>query len=410
MIDLALSRGERYNPQVTALLPRARQGDEAAMAELYQLLLTPAMDSSIQQPLKDLRETDAPSAWNRLMQYVDSRIRALRKNNLVPQATTGTLPGFGPEKEWDALAGDIFIASERLWRDMFLSADFKEQTDIRKTLRKDQILKDLETRVTQSRTLLLIWLEVSLYYTRAISDATGRQIISRRDSRDHSMRAEARKLVEDYFEKLKEWDQDLRPYTGKPMFVSGPGDAIQLRRLSREFSPAQLEIGEDGWGLQADDARTELRYQAMEEHRRGRWRTGHPFAALIYAILGITTGYGTRPRRFVITVALMIAAAGLAFFLNDLFNPGITTVYTTGRIACQEMPIKVTSVADVVALVLHYLYVSVTNLTTLGSNSTIAPMCGGPSTQLLLTTVSILGYFLLALLAALFFQMLSQND
>jgi hypothetical protein len=114
-----------------------------------------------------------------------------------------------------------------------------------------------------------------------------------------------------------------------------------------------------------------------------------------------TTGYGTKPGRFVRTALAVIVAFAVLFFANDYFNPGLRT---NARF-CPGVNLSSTPWWEIV---IRYLYITVTNLTSLGSNAALAQYCGGAVTEVLLVAASLTGYFFLATLGALLYQQIRE--
>lgn len=310
---------------------------------------------------------------------------------------------------WDRLCGLILLAAERLWRDHFVQyrteQEARQDWKSRKPTAQESGRRFHLTLLTQqAHSLMLLWLESSLYRLRAVSNSQARKGVPMdRPSIGSDVQAE----IKNYLDTLDGWDQELHALTGVWYFRKQFGDGQRLRVLSAEFGPSKVDAREKGWAPAAPDAHDALRYAYFDVLRKESIRSHKPFAAVGYSALWFTTGYGTRPMRFTITALAAIIVAALTFFLNDFFNPGITN---TSAHFCKEANVQVGNWSDVPATVVHYLYLAITNLSSLGSDSQIARYCGGTSTQIILALSAITGYFFLAVLASLFFQLLTERD
>ena len=132
--------------------------------------------------------------------------------------------------------------------------------------------------------------------------------------------------------------------------------------------------------------------------------------ASIQGLFGLTTGFGTRPRRFVVTALCVIGGYWLLFFVNDFFNPGIPAVLSGHYFCPADGSINQPGYIAIPKLIIKYLYLAVTNLSSLGSDSTLAQFCNSSFARVILTSSAVVGYFLLAMLAALLFQIITERD
>jgi len=261
----------------------------------------------------------------------------------------------------------------------------------------------LQLTCNVAKLLLVLWLDAKLYQYRA--DANRRSIELQPNQRQgaratrKAIGAAIQEPIANYKNILHAWNSELRAVTGSSLFIQRYADSQRFRTLGKEFVTSS-SVNEAGWAAQSSEAYEEIRYQLFEELRRGSFFP----VSLFYNFLRLSTGYGMKPVRFVWTAITTILTFTLLFFANDFFNPGIGS----DAHFCSGATTSVTNWYDPFLIAFRYLYVAVTNLTTLGSNPQIASYCGGTSTQVLLIVATLTGYFLLALLAALFFKLLTE--
>ena len=252
---------------------------------------------------------------------------------------------------------------------------------------------------------MLLRLQASLYGYRTSGNVAGDQLEAGKSSKVNPTRGAIRQKVREYMSDIGGWDRELAHATaGAHYFHAGFLDSQRFRTLAKDMGAYQET--EIGWKAQASDARTEMRYQWFESLRRERMRSHKYLAAAGYWLLKVTTGYGTEPAAFIRFAVVTVIGFALAFLVNDALNPGIGT----GQYFCSNAQFDVSGWQGAVNEVVHYLYLAVTNLSSLGSNSQLASYCGGLSTRMLLIISSLTGYFLLAMLAALFYQLLTSRD
>ncbi|HEV7127139.1 MAG TPA: hypothetical protein VGN32_06835, partial [Ktedonobacterales bacterium] len=120
----------------------------------------------------------------------------------------------------------------------------------------------------------------------------------------------------------------------------------------------------------------------------------------------ITTGCGTRPIYFLRTALVLWLVDAALFFANDYFNPGLVA---SAHFCAQSQP-HIQRWTNALATLLHYLYLAITTLTSLGSDSSLAAYCGGTFAQALLSLSTVCGYFMLGLLSALLYTQLTQRN
>ncbi len=186
--------------------------------------------------------------------------------------------------------------------------------------------------------------------------------------------------------KLADWENEIRKVTGLQFFGLQYGDVQWFRALSKAFGPSSVDIKETGWITLAADARTELRYQFFKARMRENWKTTHQLTAGIQWLFGLTTGFGTRPRRFVVTALGVIGGYWLLFFVNDFLNPGIPAALSGHYFCPADGVINQPWYIAIPKLIIKYLYLAVTNLSSLGSDSTLAQFCNSSFARVILTS------------------------
>jgi hypothetical protein len=361
-LDQATELGPITDPEVERLLAAARSDE----SELY---------------------ADAPS---RLYNYLQGQVDSYKETKLIHESKGDSEEEDKWWDEWADLVNNIGGAAERLWRDQYLPRT------------SQQPLKNAAPVIRRSDLLMLLWLEANFYKERCYYNQQGRILQA-----GQSIRGQLREKVTKYRDLIKQWDDELAGATRRGPFLTKSNRKLQLqqlRRLIRQFS--NLDANELGWASQVSDVEAELRYQTREETRREMQATGHWLAALGLLILKVTTGYGTRPLRFLYTAIVVWLASSAAFFVNDLL---ILWNDPSGA-ACPSGHLQVHQWTDVLTMLVQYLYISATTLATMGSNSTLASYCNGASTQVVLVLTVFLGYFMLGLLGALLYTQLTQRD
>ncbi|GEM_PF-5171887 len=393
--------------EVIGYLTRQRMGDLGARDELFSYF-EQQIDHLIAKALYPGQKSDPKDS----MQSAAGATQDSSADTSEPDPVDATKA----DELWGDLISDIGGAAERLWRNEFLRDDPQESRKIRAD---EARLSEIGLTTARAHQIWLLWLEASLYQKRASANFLGRQMSGSGFGKDNPTRAPIRDDVRKYLTRLREWDRELYQLTNRHYFLTGFLDSEQFRRLIKQFGEAAPE--EVGWLSQAEDAQSELRYQLRDEIVRELWRCRsqpHPqfwrrlqfrLQAATLWLLKVTTGYGTRPANYVRTVLTVIGVDTALFFLNDLLNPGVPAVWH-GTLFCPAERPHPTSWFDYVQIFVHYLYIAVTNLTALGSNSSLAAYCGGFSTQVLLVLTSVTGYVLLALLASLLFKLLTEQS
>jgi hypothetical protein len=383
---------------------------EIARASQREAALEQIVDPQVLSYLEASLSGD-PNAREDIVVHLRERLNSLVETELFP-IRGKPIDELQVYTAWEGLARTTRAAAERLWRDDFLRDETNRISRQRlsdkggthdEQERAQAQIQHLELLCEQSHLLMLLWIESSFYRIRAMSNVRARGAVQGARRRADSVQGQLSKFIKEYARTLEGWGRELRGVTRLRLFGTQFGDAQRLKTLSKEFGPAKVRAEEAGWVALASDAETELRYQFFNVRLRERRRSGHYVSAVTDSINKATTGFGTKPRRFLITVCSTILAFASLFFLNDLFNPGIASPTHF----CRGSNITGMQWYDII---FKYLYVAVTNLTALGSNSSVTGYCGGNSVEVLLVLGSLMGYFLLATLAALFFQQLTTSE
>lgn len=244
--------------------------------------------------------------------------------------------------------------------------------------------------------LLARWCAVraSVNLSAAREDGVDQSITQPADVLDKFDRA-----LKDYLGQVRAWR--LRSYLASGELDTRDEEA--LHSWESDFGYAERE--EFGWSRFAPTFATELRYRRylVQEHRR--WREllfGHNrprtlrslvlglpllfirlLGAVGFYLFGLTTGYGLKPRRFAGAVALTILTFSVLYFADDFVLSqcgGQLNVRSYGQ----------------------SLYFAVANLTNVGANG----ICGSHQ-GVLVSVESLIGYFLLSVLAAMLFAWLT---
>lgn len=445
MIPIAIPVELRQSTEVKELLKKIAVGETGQM-DLHELFMKPITDDQVKQYLRDSQAGES-TPREELLTHVERSIRHMARQ--MSEQALGTMQGMPEFGSWQRMIKTIQRSAELIWRDFF--ADFRTGEEARLILqpphrhehrdqdgdggaespqdRADGLLQRLEQLTVVAHLLMLFGIEAALYQFRATANARagmavhmrrrllhrprnllrarGAAFVGRRKKRRFgyvdTVRGRITYLVTTYQETLATWDEELVRITGRHFFRDQLGDAQRFKSLSKKFGPPGLDTREQGWAVYAADASSELHYLALDARRIEQKHSGRRLAAWASRLQKWTTGYGTKPGRFARTALFLIATFGLLFFANDYFNPGL-------RANSHFCPTVNFSRTPPWEIAVHYFYVAVTNLTSLGSNATLAAYCGGMVTELLLVAASLTGYFLLATLAALFFQLIRDTD
>ncbi|MBF6591926.1 MAG: hypothetical protein IVW57_15565 [Ktedonobacterales bacterium] len=407
MIDIALSSRQARDPKIRKLVGTIKRGEADATSGPYALLLGGISDDRTRRLLADNANGD-PNAPGLLLSHLKSRMDTLVETHLYPHATAD-LTEAKANRVWSVLTEEIRLAAQRLWRDDFIGDASKREANQRLRGRgmtgRDDVLAEqshLNVLTVHARLLMLLWVEASLYRLRAISNfrAGGAQAYGRQ--RKFSMRARIGDLIQSYRRSMSRWDRAIRRRTSLHMFLAQYGDGERFKDLSKAFGPTTLRDGEKGWVGQVLDAQLELRYHAFDARLAEMRRSRRPLAALGLLLLR-STGYGTRPTRFLRMVLLIIAIFAGLFAMSDYLHSGL---FSTDH-SCF---LRETSGLSWPEVGIRYLYLAVATLTSHGPEGTAASYCGGALPEVLVALGSLTGYFLLAIVAALVVERLMETE
>lgn len=409
MLDIALTPEQRKDGDIIKAVAKVHAGATGAVDDLHTLLLQRIRDEETCQHLRNSRKFD-PNAPGLLYTHLKMQMDALVQDQLHP-LVGNPLTVAEANIRWVRLRTTIMQAAQRLWRDDFLLDASREAA--RKRLVKgqagtssDKVVAEqghLELVARQSRMLMLLWVEASLYRLRTNSNFRNHGGAGDTQERAFGIRAQAAKIVKEYEKTLRGWDKELNRVTGQQYFLVQSGDAQPLRALSKLFGTEAVGPDEKGWVSVAGDAEAELRYRYFNALLAERVRAHRYVGVVGYFVRKITTGYGTKPLRFAGFAGFTIGVFALAFLASDFLNPGVLSTHHF----CAESNLDGMTWYDVIV---KYLYLAVTNLTSLGPNADVTHVCGGNITKVLLMLSSLAGYFLLATLAALFIEQRSEAE
>lgn len=386
MLDQAFSPEQLENQQIQALradveATESRERLEELYSKLHEKI---AAENTVYTLLRESHEFDT-DAMEKIYKHYNRKLKIFKAK--VRTETT-----------WNRLVDEIREVAERLWRDDFLILESNETMSADMRNHESDNFLALQKKCQISKLLLVLWLEAQLYEYRADANRRALQFQPNQSAgaTTKAIREAIQKRIANYKKALGAWNDELRKRTGEPLFIQRYADAQRFQTIGKEFISFSGD-DEAGWAAQSDAAYDEVRYQLFEEQRKGS-----PFPlAVLYYMLRVTTGYGMRPLRFLWTGIGAVLTFTLAFFLNDFFNPGIRAA----KHFCPEDSVRHLAWYD---FPFRYLYIAVTNLSGLGSNSDAARYCGGTVTQVLLVCSAVTGYFLLAVLAALVFKLLTE--
>lgn len=288
-------------------------------------------------------------------------------------AQSPEIGGAGQQGIWSLIISDAGNTALDL-RDAFNS--FWEQS--RKS--KDQTDR-LQVRLRAERVVraLQYMLRAILYQLRASTNESvgsdGHSALTQRELADKFRENE--KMIEDL---VRKWRIGRALPRGELEAVY----AADYNAWSRDFN--DLHEDELGWGRFARYISSELRFRHYSFQLRQRWKEvpSAPIQLMplrfIWALFvqGFkwTTGFGLKPVRFAVTTFLTLVTFTLLYFVNDLY----------------------TGLAVSPKSVMNNLYVAVVYLTSVGTDH--PPAGFAPA---LIGVESILGYFLLSVLAAMLF-------
>jgi hypothetical protein len=321
----------------------------------------------------------------------------------IPQHTNKTLSDV--ERRWIQLRDELRYISEFIWRQFFTKAEFNDAVlrklrqhrrvaadamDVRDTLVRTLSI-DLEFYTYQSRSFLLLWLEVELYFFRAISNY---QFYDHYIHREGTMTRRFHQKIEEYTQLRRDWDRQL----GISLFYAQEGDAERLKALSKEFGPARLGNEEPGWITEASAIREELRYIYFDELLREQRKLRRWGSAIWLTSLKWTLGFGVKPIRFLFSTLSIIAFFTIALTTNDVISAKVRnepTCLPGGSLDQSLNPY------NWLTILLTHIRISLFNLIGKSGNESSCGWAG------VFTTLEVvISYFFLATLAALFIEQL----
>lgn len=313
---------------------------------------------------------------------------------------------------WNDLANAILIAAERLWRDEFL--DNKTDADVKGRFRNKRGNQDgqaqaaaeaghFELLCQQSRLIMHLYLQTTLYRIRAMQNVRAGEAVLRPARRKDRIEGRVARLIKNYARTLASWERQIRHVTGLHFFELQYGDIQWFRALSKEFGLSSVHVEETGWITLAADAGDELHYQYLKARMYGNLQARHLMIGSFQWLLEVTTGFGKRPARLVGTGIATVVVFSVSFFLNDW-------VQSDAKTGLHFCPASGSASLTWWEVIVKYLYVGISNLSSLGSDSSVAQICDTTILKVLLIGSSIFGYFLLGMLAALVIQVITERD
>lgn len=402
-----------------------RESQRADLGKFYIALHNHIQDTKIREFLRDyyINAGDPGAAGEAIYKYAADE----RKRSMDSPSAGG----------WSVFATNMGVMAERLWRDALLplaelpseeeqrllaGVEYKtiiwpttpnaswrspdksdDQSDLRNAI--SPLSLQLQTACELALSLLRYQLEGKLYKYRAdlnskmFTPYVGVSV----EEEQRKVRQEILGDIRDYQKTIRVWNTELRKVTGRSLFKKPFADMQFFRQLAKAMLSSE---DEPGWAGVSEFAYEAIRYQVFEERRKDSFtlRSG-PLGwlrALFLWSIRETTGYGKNLWRFARTAIGAIALFTALFWLNDYFNRGITS----SEHYCEEAHMASMSFGSAL---IHYFYLAVTNLFSLGSSSALAEYCGGTSTEALLIASALTGYFLFATLAALIFELIANS-
>ena len=301
---------------------------------------------------------------------------------------------------WTKLEYEVRAVAERMWRDNFLIDQGTAGTsarDANKHAKQRIKAKDpkgtaevrwLEFAVRQSHTLLLLWLEVKIFHIRQqVNFAFYRQRNS--DNPTQQTIDRIRHEIKAYHKVLHDWNVELRTVFGRNYFVFEQEDAQRLKSVRNESGADHVAMDEVGWIGQASLVGDELHFQYFLALTRVA--RDHPRQWLNYLglqVLRCAIGYGVRPKRFAFLSLILLLVFSLLYFFNARLN---------------GVPLN-----DALSLnqIGSDFYYGLANMISFGSNK----VPNGPLVKSVSLIQGLLGYFMLATLAALLIERLTESE
>lgn len=345
-----------------------------------------------------------------------------------PEGESQTVQNDGTEygtatREWARFISDVQAAAEHIWRDEF-KQDASDKASRERlqghqfALRRRAVslgriagqitgdpieqLRQLEWLVGYARALKLLEVEARLYQERMRSNFQF-YVRPRADAQDGAARARGspitaiNSIMNTHHNTMHKWDRELSKVAGKHLFQLQQSDAQRLRILSKEFGPEGVKPDELGWPTEASRVGNKLRYEYFDALSSVARRSNWPLAVWLL-LFKVSSGYGLRPLRFARLTLGAVGTFTAFFFASDLFLSG-----AQARQACGIYHV-VWGWPDILNTLGQHIYIALTTMTTLGAD----PKPCGLGADVLLTAAAVTGYFLLAMLAALLVQQMTE--
>lgn len=349
----------------------------------------PNADDTSAAELLDQGLPDDPDALALL--YLDflRRFQQLQESSLYPTSRNVGEYSEAP-RSWWALANELKSTAEHLWRDIAVHEDSsvqahdhsREEKVTKSQTEQLKRLRWLELSTRYSRAMMVLWVEVNLYYLRCTANFEwayeGSGDLD--DLAESTVKDNVQSTFKEYWRTMAQWGRQLRSTTRHDFFKASNVDARRIKILSVQFSPENIRPEERGWLEFSSDVHAILLYQYYEWLGRASRAQGHWARSVWLWMLRITSGYGLKPARLVVALYTLIALFAAAYFVNDASTR-----------ACSAS--AAISQSNVFAVVIHYLYVTIVHLFSVGQDPTL---CGAG--VYLSVAEGIAGYTLLLLI------------
>ena len=340
---------------------------------------------------------------------------ALELDKLKRDSLSPLLPEAAPARE--AVSGaDIQPSAADIksrWDELANQVSQEAMTNMHDTLQSAVTATDRTPLLSLVHAMLHLWVETRLYGLRAESNylvyhKAHNVLVARRaittlerippgfgidqKTRDQ-VRQEVGAIIKEYKSRLRAFDDLAGAHGVRPtrFFTRHPGDAEQFRTWSDMFGPDDVKPEQEpGWDVHAARTSQQLYYQYRKALQHENWLVISRWpSAFILWVYEMVAGYGMRPGR----AAMVAVGTFLSFAIAQFADDSVT--------ACSSIP----ATASPWSTIQYYVAVSISSLTSLGS----VPTPCGQIHGLLLSTETITGYFLLAVLTTLFVQSLQDR-
>jgi len=372
-------------------------------------------DPDIANHLED--PTRLKTVYSYILNRVVTQMYAARDSILFPDQIPPSTVTLEPCYAAAAADGDYSAGWSRLASDAgnvarHLVQDFREASKGRAA--KDKAMR--RERASQTVLALRLMLLARFYELRATinQNVAEREVLEDPFQRQREVIKEMKQALDDYDEQVRAWELDREVAPG----WKASTDASSLNVWSRDFGRAHE--AELGWSPFARTIGTELRFQRHRVELRERWgevlhvswrrtrvqsrlqaalwRFFHFIGYVLFMplrlitagafwIFGLTTGFGLKPTRFAATTMIVIGLFSSLYFADSVLS------------ACDGATWAVESY-------LPNLFYAVSSLTGLGA---AIPKPCSTYTGALVSLESLIGYFLLAVLAAMLFSWLTER-